>query len=58
MIRVKKYKLKSNIKLALYNTFLIIVLVAILLINKNYTDKQIENCERVNASNYCKEVLR
>ena len=55
---MKKYKLKSNIKLAIYNTFLIIILVLILLINKNYTDKQIEKCEKVNSRNYCKEVLK
>ena len=55
---MKKYKLKSEVKLAIYNIFLIIVLVTILAINKNYTDKQIEKCEKVKSSNYCEEVLR
>ena len=55
---MKKYKLKSNIKLAIYNAFLIIILVLILLINKNYTDKQIEKCEKLNSRNYCEEVLK
>ena len=55
---MKKYKLKSNVKIAIYNTFLIIILVLVLLINKNYTDEQIEKCEKVNFRNYCEEVLK
>lgn len=55
---MKKHKLKSNVKIAIYNTFLIIILVLVLLINKNYTDKQIEKCEKVNSRNYCEKVLK